>query len=281
MSQRRGHFLDMPEDIPLGPEQAHKYRSLVARANFMAIDMPDVAFSIKEPCRFMANPTERSWSALIRLAEYLRWRQRYVQHFEVQDTPGYVNIYVDSDWAGEASSRKSTSGGVACLGDHPVKHWASTQNVVALSTGEAESYSIIKGSSVGLGLKSLLEDLGHRAKAKVLTDATTGKSLASRRGLGNVRHIEVSELWIQEAVQKERMEFVKINGSFNLADLFTKNVDAAALEKTVEGLGGLHCSGRHELAPQFSTIREDMRGEGANAKMGNKRGQTKHEIIKR
>ena len=98
-------------------------------------------------------------------------------------------MYVDSDWAGDGSTRKSTSGGAACLNDHPVKTWASTQNVIALSTGEAEFYAIVKGASIGLGMKSLLEDLGEQVRVRVITDATTGKSLAGRNGLGKVRHI--------------------------------------------------------------------------------------------
>lgn len=173
-----------------------------------------------------------------------------------------MNIYVDSDWAGEGSTRKSASGGAACLGGHPVKTWASTQNVVALSTGEAECYAIVNGSSSALGVNSLLEDLRHRARVNMLPDATTGKTLASRRRLGKVRHIEVSELWVQEAVKKERVELVKIKGTFNSADLFTKHVDRSTLDRMVEGLRGMHEDGRYELAPQLSTIHEEAARTG-------------------
>ena len=115
----------------------------------------------------------------------------------------------------------------------------------------------VKGSSVGLGMQTLLEDLGETKRVRIATDAPTGKSLASRRGLGKVRHIEVAELWVQEAAKKERIEITKMNGTFDIADLFTKHVDRATQEKMVEALGGEHMEGRHEIAPEVNTV-EDM-----------------------
>ena len=67
------------DDEPLDPHQTYKYRSIVARANFLAQDRADVTFSTKELSRFMAKPTKRSWDALVRLGKYLRTRPRCVQ----------------------------------------------------------------------------------------------------------------------------------------------------------------------------------------------------------
>jgi len=138
---------------------------------------------------------------------------------------------------------------------------------VALSTDEAEVYAIVIGSSIGLGMKPLLGDLGHRAKAKLSADATTGNSLASRRGLGQISHIEVSEIWIQGAVKKERIDLAKSKRPFDLAGLFTKHVDRSTLDKLAEGLGGLHSSRRHELAAQLNMVHGDVRRKGAKCKM--------------
>ena len=42
------------------------------------------------------------------------------------------------------------------IGSHPIKSWATTQGVIALSSGEAEFYSIVKGASISMGLANLL-----------------------------------------------------------------------------------------------------------------------------
>ena len=42
---------------PINPEEATKYRGIVARANYLAADRPDLMPSTKKVCRGMANPT--------------------------------------------------------------------------------------------------------------------------------------------------------------------------------------------------------------------------------
>ena len=45
-----------------------------------------------------------------------------------------------------------------------------------------------------------MKDLGVNMSITILTDASAAKGIASRRGLGKVRHIEVNQLWVQERV---------------------------------------------------------------------------------
>ena len=59
-------------------------------------------------------------------------------------------------------------------------------------------------------------------KRSVHADASAAKSIASRRGLGKVRHIEVNQLWLQEKVNNGTVEVEKVDGRVNLADLLTK-----------------------------------------------------------
>ena len=117
---------------------------------------------------------------------------RYVIKYAKQEQVHAINCFGDSDFAGEVETRKSTSGGVMMMGDHPIKSWSSTQTVIALSTGEAELYAINKAAASGIGAQSILNDLGMSLDICVYTDATSGKAMASRRGLGKVRHIAVN-----------------------------------------------------------------------------------------
>ena len=41
------------EDVPLGSEKSFAYRSLASRANYLAIDRPDIMFATKDLCRKM------------------------------------------------------------------------------------------------------------------------------------------------------------------------------------------------------------------------------------
>ena len=135
------------------------------------------------------------------------------------------------------------------LGEHLIKGWCATQAVIALSSGEAEFYGIVKGRSVGLRARSVLQDLGSRVRVCVLTDSSAAKGMASRRGLGRVRHVEVNQLWVQEKVSSGEIELKKVEGSRNLADALTKHVDHENIQKHLGGTNQWLADGRHELMP--------------------------------
>ena len=81
-----------------------------------------------------------------------------------------------------------------------------------------------KAAATAMGLKSLLADLAVDLEIKVFTDATTGKAMATRRGLGKVRHIAVNELWLQEKMHDGNIKVMNIKNTFNPADLMTKHL---------------------------------------------------------
>ena len=139
--------------------------------------------------------------------------------FEDQVRPQCLQAWTDTDHAGCLSTRKSTSGGSAVWGGHCIKTWSSTQAIIALSSGEAEYYGVVKASSTGLGCKSLMADLGQNIQISVHTDAEAAKGIASRMGLGKTRHIDVNFLWVQERVRKGDISLAKIMGTENPADL--------------------------------------------------------------
>ncbi len=81
--------------------------------------------------------------------------------FRYQDKKAWsITARSDSDVAGCRETRKPTSGGVLQLGSHTIKTWSSTQSVIALSSGEAEYYGMVKAASQGLGIKAMLRDFG-------------------------------------------------------------------------------------------------------------------------
>ena len=61
---------------------------------------------------------DRDWMALTRVARYLAGAPQFIQKFEWQTVDAEVRAYTDSDWAGDWTTRKSTSGGVVMSGSH-------------------------------------------------------------------------------------------------------------------------------------------------------------------
>ena len=140
-------------------------------------------------------------------------------------------------------------------GQHCLKTWSSTQAIISMSSGEAEYYGIVKGASVGLGLKSMFADINTQVEVEVLTDATAAKGVASRRGLGGTRHVEVHYLWVQEKVANEDIKLSKVWGRENPADMLTKHLDAQTMKRYMAALGLEAKEGRSAAAPTLSSLR--------------------------
>ena len=105
---------------------------IVLFLNCFSLDRPDLQFAARQASRYMATPQVSDWALLKRTARYLVWCPRSVQTFRWQVRPSMVTTFIDSDWAGDRGSRKSTSGGVVCLGHHVIKSWSSTTTRGAL-----------------------------------------------------------------------------------------------------------------------------------------------------
>ena len=156
---------------------------------------------------------------------------------------------MDTDFAGCLFSPRSTSGGVALIGQCLIKHWSKTQTTISLSSGEAELQGIAYGSAQALGLQSLLLDLGWKLKIRVHSDATAAIGICRRKGIGKIRHLATTDLWIQDKVRSKVIELRKVLGVDNPADVLTKYVNRQTMEKALQAMGLVVMHGRPASAP--------------------------------
>ena len=64
------------------------------------------------------------------------------------------------------------------LGGHLIASSATTQNVVAASSGKAEFYALTKSASRALGAVAMAADMAKVVKPRVRVDATASKAIA-------------------------------------------------------------------------------------------------------
>ena len=174
----------------MAPEDATRYRAITARLNFLALDRPDLQYPLKECSRVMSAPKNCHWEMLKRIARYLLHTPRLVHVYRWQDMPTFIAAFSDSDWAGCRETRKSTSGGCFMHGSHLLKAYSKTQQTIALSSGEAEFYLMVKAASEAMGLQAMAKDFGKAMAPWLYVDASAALGVAQRVGLGKVRHLE-------------------------------------------------------------------------------------------
>ena len=67
-----------------------------------------------------------------------------------------------------------------------MKAYSRTQACVALSSAEAELYSMVSAAAEGLGLQAMAKDFGVDARPRAHVDASTAVGIAHHKGLGRV-----------------------------------------------------------------------------------------------
>ncbi len=205
----------------MSPADATLYRRAAARINYVALDRPDLSFASRVASSRMSNPMEGDDQVIKRIIRYLKGKPRVAIRYRFQDESEKITVFTDSDWAGDETTRKSTSGGVVCRGSHTISWWCKLQSNIALSSCEAELNAALKGAVEGLNVQRLAATLGDQLTLELKTDASAARGVILRQGVGKVIHLQVKQLWLQENVAAGELTIVKIPRVENCADALT------------------------------------------------------------
>ena len=98
--------------VELEGERRAMYRTVVGKLLYMCQERAHVMYSVMETARMITCPTESDEMNLKRIVRYLKGAPSAKSLIEIITPSKFVNVYTDSDWAGQATTCKSTSGGV-------------------------------------------------------------------------------------------------------------------------------------------------------------------------
>ena len=155
----------MEERVKLSRESTDKevdatgYRRIVGSLRYLVHTRPDLAFAVGYVSRFMQRPTAEHLQAVKRILRYVAGTSDYGLHYPRCSGAVHVIGYSDSDHGGDIDTSKSTSGILFFLGKCLVSWQSVKQQVVALSSCEAEYIAASTASTQALWLARLLGDL--------------------------------------------------------------------------------------------------------------------------
>ena len=122
-------------------------------------------------------------------------------------------------------------------------------------------------------MASLAADFGIELWTRLHVDASAALGILERRGVGRVRHLDVGALWLQEQHLREVIEFVKVSGTANPADLMTKHLSRDLIDQYMVHMGVALREGRavataqlHSAHAEDATDRQRRPHEEAAAK---------------
>jgi len=211
---------------------AWKFRSGAGTLQYIAQDVVAVKQATAEVMQGMAIPLEIHQLRLARAARYLHKYPGEVWHYDYQSNPGVLDEICDSDWAGDPITRKSTSCIVERFGKHMLDTSVNKQKPIALSSGEAEFYPIVKAGAQAIQSQGTLKTFGMGdVRIRIHSDSSAARGIVQRQGPGKLRHLDIKDLWIQDFIREKKAEIVKILTDVNWADIGTKPLTKARLEE--------------------------------------------------
>jgi hypothetical protein len=202
---------------------------------------PDLAFSVGRLATCLSNPQPQHWKNSQHVLAYVKGTLDYKIVYRRGGGSGIKpDGWVDSDFAADLETRRSTSGEVFMMSGGPVSWSAKRQATVALSTVEAEYIALTRAAKQAIWMYSFLGELRmpQERPAVLHCDNMGAVALAvDAKGHARVKHIDICEHFIRERVAAGDIEVVRTDSANNLADIFTKTLPRDAHLALVRALG--------------------------------------------
>ena len=206
---------------------------------YMICTRPDLAFAISVLSRYMSNPGREHWLAMKWLLRYIGTTSDlgllYTKNGDHIDVEGFV----DSDFAGDRDSRRSTSAYFFKVCGSCVSWKSQLQPVVALSTTEAEYIAATEGIKEGIWIQGLLQELKiYNGTATVFSDSQSAIHLCKNPVFHDrTKHVEVKYHFIREKITQGIINIEKVSTEDNPADFGTKIVTLSKFKLCLDLLG--------------------------------------------
>ncbi|XP_071572364.1 uncharacterized protein [Temnothorax nylanderi] len=208
-------------------EKRFPYREAVRSLNYIAlISRPDISYAVNTLARFLNNPSDLHWKAVKHVIRYLKGTIGLLLCYNGKTEEGLVG-YCDSDYAGDVTERKSTSGYIFTLHGGPIAWSSSLQRVTALSSSEAEYMAISEALKELLWLRPLLESLGLKQtrETELKVDNQAAIAMSKNPELHRrTKHIGVRFHRIRQEQEAGNVTVSYIPSDKQVADLLTKSL---------------------------------------------------------
>ena len=147
--------------------------------------------------------------------------------------------FCDSDFAGSVDTRMSQSGYIFTMFGAAVSWKSSLQNVVALSTTEAEYIALTTALKESVWWKGIATDFGVEQHAVAIGCDNNGALSLAKHQVFHERskHIDVQLHFVREEVENGRVKLFKVDTAVNAADMLTKPLPREKFELCLRLVG--------------------------------------------
>ncbi|MCH79563.1 gag-pol polyprotein [Trifolium medium] len=214
------------------------YGSMIGSLLYLTASRSDITFAVGVCARYQSEPKMSHLVQVKRILKYINGTSDYGILYSKTENSTLVG-YCDADWAGSADDRKSTSGGCFFLGNNLISWFSKKQNCVSLSTAEAEYIAAGSSCSHLMWMKQMLKEYNVEQNVMTLYCDNLSAINISKNPIQHSRtkHIDIRHHFIRDLVEENVVTLEHVSTDEQLADIFTKAVDANQFEKLRGKLG--------------------------------------------
>ncbi|KAL1207759.1 Retrovirus-related Pol polyprotein from transposon RE2 [Cardamine amara subsp. amara] len=219
---------------------ATDFRKKVGCLRYLIHTRPDLSYCVGVLSRYMHSPRESHGAAMRQCLRYLKGTTSLGLVFERSLKKPRLIGYNDSSLSIDPDDGRSTTGHIFYLGDGPISWCSQKQDVVALSSCEAEFMAGTEATKQAIWLRDLLSEITGTEVKKVLIRIDNKSAIALTKNPvfhGRSKHIQRRYHFIRECVENEEIEVEHVPGVEKKADNLTKPLGKMRFKEMRELMG--------------------------------------------
>ncbi|KAK8571246.1 hypothetical protein V6N13_103375 [Hibiscus sabdariffa] len=214
------------------------FKSIVGSLRYLTITRPDITYVVGFVSRFMENLKQDHWIVAKRILRYVKVTLDHGLFYKYSQNSKLVG-YSNSDYGGDIDDRKSNFGCLFHIGSTAFSWSSKKQQMVALSTCEAEYIADAACTCQAIWLKNILDELNFAQEGPTTIYVDNKSTISLAKNLvshSRSKHIDTKYHFIWEQVKNKNVELVYCKIEDQLADIFMKSLKADTLYRLKEKL---------------------------------------------
>lgn len=222
------------------------YRKIIGMLLYLSTNSrPDISSTVAILSQKVAKPTNYDLNELRRVIRYLKGTRDLRLRLSSEGPTGELYAYSDANWAEDRMDRKSNSGYYVSVNGGALGWSCRKQNLVAMSSTEAEFIALSEATKELVWLKRLCAefDVDIEDTTPIFTDSQSSMKIITNDGFSDrSKHIDTKFHYTKDMVTKKEVRLIYCPTDENIADMLTKPLGSIKLAKMRKkaGLEG-HC----------------------------------------
>lgn len=216
-----------------------KYRRSIGFLRYLIHTRPDLSYIIGVLSRYMVDPKMSHDAALKHVLRYLRGTFSHGLTYKRASKTKLLG-YSDSSLNVDVDDGRSITGHMFYLEESPITWCSQKQEIVALSSCEAEFMAATEAAKQAIWLQELLSEITGDECEKVIirVDNKSAISLTKNHVFhGRSKHIHRRYHFIRECVEKGLVDVEHVSGDKQKADILTKGLGSIKFKSMREFIG--------------------------------------------